>query len=151
MDETVLDALQSLDWSARVSALAALEKSIFKAQSVDELLSLQVGIDARFEEDADKINTVEILILREYFCEAAIAFQDTEGVLTSHLFYYVQDRLPDTYPSWGRILQDGVSNLGDPWIVASVFGGMVSVLLLVTFVGEAVREAFDPKKFTTYR
>ena len=59
--------------------------------------------------------------------------------------------LPDTYPSWGRILQDGVTNLDYPWIVASVFGGMVSVLLLVTFVGEAIREAFDPKKFTTYR
>ena len=59
--------------------------------------------------------------------------------------------LPDTYPSWGRILQDGVTNLDYPWIVASVFGGMVAVLLLVTFVGEAVREAFDPKKFTTYR
>ena len=59
--------------------------------------------------------------------------------------------LPDTYPSWGRILEDGVGNLDYPWIVASVFGGMVSVLLLVTFVGEAVREAFDPKKFTTYR
>jgi microcin C transport system permease protein len=25
------------------------------------------------------------------------------------------------------------------------------VLLLITFVGEAIREAFDPKKFTTYR
>ena len=50
-----------------------------------------------------------------------------------------------------RILQDGVTNLDYPWIVASVFGGMVAVLLLVTFVGEAVREAFDPKKFTTYR
>ena len=59
--------------------------------------------------------------------------------------------LPDTYPSWGRILQDGVANLDYPWIVGSVFGGMVAVLLLVTFVGEAVREAFDPKKFTTYR
>ena len=59
--------------------------------------------------------------------------------------------LPDTYPSWGRILQDGVTNLDYPWIVASVFAGMVTVLLLVTFVGEAVREAFDPKKFTTYR
>ena len=59
--------------------------------------------------------------------------------------------LPDKYPSWGRILQDGVTNLDYPWIVASVFGGMVAVLLLVTFVGEAVREAFDPKKFTTYR
>lgn len=59
--------------------------------------------------------------------------------------------LPDKYPSWGRLLGDGVSNLDSPWIVASVFGGMVAVLLLVTFVGEAVREAFDPKKFTTYR
>ena len=59
--------------------------------------------------------------------------------------------LPDKYPSWGRILQDGVTNLDYPWIVASVFGGMVAVLLLVTFVGEAIREAFDPKKFTTYR
>jgi microcin C transport system permease protein len=28
---------------------------------------------------------------------------------------------------------------------------MVGVLLLITFVGEAVREAFDPKKFTTYQ
>ncbi len=59
--------------------------------------------------------------------------------------------LPDKYPSWGRLLGDGVSNLDSPWIVASVFSGMVAVLLLVTFVGEAVREAFDPKKFTTYR
>jgi len=59
--------------------------------------------------------------------------------------------LPDTYPSWGRLLSDGVSHLDSPWIVASVFGGMVAVLLLVTFVGEAVREAVDPKKFTTYR
>jgi microcin C transport system permease protein len=28
---------------------------------------------------------------------------------------------------------------------------MVSILLLVTFVGEALREAFDPKKFSTYQ
>lgn len=59
--------------------------------------------------------------------------------------------LPDRYPSWGRILADGTSNLGSPWIVSSVFGMMVGVLLLITFVGEAIREAFDPKKFTTYQ
>jgi microcin C transport system permease protein len=40
---------------------------------------------------------------------------------------------------------------GAPWIVTSVFLVLVLVLLLVTFVGEALREAFDPKKFTTYR
>jgi microcin C transport system permease protein len=59
--------------------------------------------------------------------------------------------LPEKYPSWGRLLSDGVTNIDYPWIVSAVFVGMVTVLLLVTFVGEAVREAFDPKKFTTYR
>ena len=59
--------------------------------------------------------------------------------------------LPEKYPSWGRLLSDGVTHVDTPWIVSSVFVGMVSVLLLITFVGEAVREAFDPKKFTTYR
>jgi microcin C transport system permease protein len=44
-----------------------------------------------------------------------------------------------------------VQNLNAPWIVTSAFGGLVVVLLLVTFIGEAIREAFDPKKFTVYR
>ena len=59
--------------------------------------------------------------------------------------------LPDQYPSWGRLLSDGVTHVDTPWIVSSVFAGMVAVLLLITFIGEAIREAFDPKKFTTYR
>ena len=59
--------------------------------------------------------------------------------------------LPEKYPSWGRLLDDGTSNLSSPWIVSSVFGMMVFVLLLITFVGEAIREAYDPKKFTTYQ
>ena len=59
--------------------------------------------------------------------------------------------VPDSYPSWGRMLNDGLSNLASPWIVSSVFATMVLLLLLITFVGEAIREAFDPKKFTTYQ
>lgn len=59
--------------------------------------------------------------------------------------------LPEKYPSWGRTLSDGVENLDAPWIVISVFACMVTILLLVTFVGEAIREAFDPKKFTYYK
>ncbi len=59
--------------------------------------------------------------------------------------------LPERYPSWGRLLSDGVSNLTSPWIVSSVFAMMVFVLLLVTFVGEAIREAFDPRTYTTYQ
>lgn len=58
--------------------------------------------------------------------------------------------VPPPTPSWGELLKRGVDNLNAPWIVASAFGGLVIVLVLVTFVGEAIREAFDPKKFTTY-
>ena len=48
-------------------------------------------------------------------------------------------------------MDDGTSYLSSPWFVSSVFGMMVFVLLLITFVGEAIREAYDPKKFTTYQ
>ena len=57
--------------------------------------------------------------------------------------------MPPT-PSWGDLLQQGKSNLDAPWIVGSVIGAMVLVLVMVTFIGEALREAFDPKQHTRY-
>jgi microcin C transport system permease protein len=59
--------------------------------------------------------------------------------------------LPETYASWGWLFDDGMNHLKALWISVSMFVAMVFVLLLVTFVGEALREAFDPKKFTTYQ
>ncbi len=59
--------------------------------------------------------------------------------------------LPDQYPSWGTLMADGLANLEAPWIVGSVCFLLVLMLLLITFIGEAIREAFDPKTFTTYR
>ncbi|MGF1760516.1 ABC transporter permease subunit [Photobacterium sagamiensis] len=57
--------------------------------------------------------------------------------------------MPPT-PSWGDLLQQGKSNLGSPWIASSVVAAIVMVLVMVTFIGEAIREAFDPKKYTRY-
>ncbi|MDN3613175.1 ABC transporter permease subunit [Vibrio kagoshimensis] len=57
--------------------------------------------------------------------------------------------MPPT-PSWGELLQQGKSNLDAPWIVVSVVTSIVAVLVMVTFIGEAIRSAFDPKKFTRY-
>ncbi|MGB2078906.1 MAG: ABC transporter permease [Vibrio sp.] len=54
-------------------------------------------------------------------------------------------------PSWGELLQQGKSSLDSPWIASSVVAAIVGVLMMVTFIGEAVREAFDPKQFTQYR
>jgi microcin C transport system permease protein len=59
--------------------------------------------------------------------------------------------LPAPTPSMGELLKQGTQTLTTaPWIVSSAFAALVFILTLVTFIGEAVREAFDPKKFTTY-
>jgi microcin C transport system permease protein len=57
--------------------------------------------------------------------------------------------MPPT-PSWGDLLQQGKSNLDSPWIASSVVAAIVMVLVMVTFIGEGIREAFDPKKYTRY-
>lgn len=60
--------------------------------------------------------------------------------------------LPPPTPSLGELLKQGTATLRTaPWIVSSSFGTLVIILTLVTFIGEAVRESFDPKKFTMYR
>jgi microcin C transport system permease protein len=48
-------------------------------------------------------------------------------------------------PSWGEMLQEGLQNLQAPWVSASAIGALFVTLMLATFVGEGVREAFDPK------
>jgi len=60
--------------------------------------------------------------------------------------------LPPPTPSLGELLKQGTQTLRTaPWIVMSAFGTLVVLLTLVTFIGEAIRESFDPKKFTIYR
>ncbi len=74
------------------------------------------------------------------------------GVITSITSLdYLGFGLPPQYASWGKLLNDGLSNLSSPWLVSSTFMVLVGLLTLITFIGEAVREAWDPRKFTTYR
>ena len=60
--------------------------------------------------------------------------------------------LPPPTPSLGELLKQGTANLRTaPWIVTSAFTTLVILLTIVTFIGEAIREAFDPKKYTVYK
>lgn len=60
--------------------------------------------------------------------------------------------LPPPTPSLGELLKQGTATLRTaPWIVSAAFSTLVILLTVVTFIGEAVRESFDPKKFTVYR
>ena len=59
--------------------------------------------------------------------------------------------LPEGTPSWGHQLRLGQEFIREkPWIIGSALTAIFLVLTMVTFIGEAVREAFDPKKFSTY-
>jgi microcin C transport system permease protein len=60
--------------------------------------------------------------------------------------------LPPPTPSLGELLKQGTANLRTaPWIIIAAFSTLILLLTLITFIGEALREAFDPKKFTAYR
>ncbi len=51
-------------------------------------------------------------------------------------------------PSWGELIQQGLQNLQAPWLSISSIGALFITLLLASFVGEGLREAFDPKSRT---
>jgi microcin C transport system permease protein len=54
--------------------------------------------------------------------------------------------LPPGSPSLGEILAQGKANLHAPWIGITGFAILAVMLSLLVFVGEAVRDAFDPRK-----
>lgn len=53
--------------------------------------------------------------------------------------------LPPGSPSMGEMLAQGKNNLHAPWLGISAFLSLSVMLTLLTFVGEAVRDAFDPR------
>lgn len=54
--------------------------------------------------------------------------------------------LPSGSPSLGELIAQGKSNLHAPWLGISAFVSLSLMLTLLVFVGEAVRDAFDPRK-----
>ncbi|MCZ6523202.1 MAG: ABC transporter permease, partial [Alphaproteobacteria bacterium] len=54
--------------------------------------------------------------------------------------------LPPGSPSLGELLAQGKSNLQAPWLGITAFMVLAVMLSLLIFIGEAVRDAFDPRK-----
>ncbi len=54
--------------------------------------------------------------------------------------------LPPGSPSLGELLLQGKSNLQAPWLGLTGFVIIALMLSLLVFIGEAVRDAFDPRK-----
>ncbi|MGC4365628.1 ABC transporter permease [Hydrogenophaga sp. R2] len=54
--------------------------------------------------------------------------------------------VPPGTPSLGELLSQGKNNIDAWWISMSTFGVLVITLLLLTFMGDALRDALDPRK-----
>lgn len=55
--------------------------------------------------------------------------------------------LPAPTPSWGELMHQGMGNIFSYWISLYPVLALFMVLLLIAFVGEGLRDAFDPKEF----
>jgi microcin C transport system permease protein len=66
------------------------------------------------------------------------------GTLTSLDFLGLG--LPPGSPSLGELLSQGKANIQAPWLGLSGFFTIAIMLSLLVFIGEAVRDAFDPRK-----
>ena len=117
----------------------------YKEKSRDYVLAAQAMGAKNFRIITKHIipNTISIII-------TFMPFSISSGIISLTSLDYLGFGLRPPTPSWGELLNQGWSNLSYYWIAGSVITAMVLILLLVTFIGEALREAFDPKKFTTY-
>ncbi len=65
---------------------------------------------------------------------------------------YLGYGLPAPTPSWGELIGQALeaSNRDKLWLILAPFSALTVTLMLVVFIGESVREAFDPKPYARY-
>jgi microcin C transport system permease protein len=65
---------------------------------------------------------------------------------------YLGYGLPAPTPSWGELIDQAlqVENRSKLWLILAPFTALTLTLVLVVFIGESVREAFDPKRYARY-
>ncbi len=64
---------------------------------------------------------------------------------------YLGFGLPPPTPSWGQMLDVGLQNISKWWMVFAPISAQFITLLLIVFIGEGVREAFDPRVYSRLR
>lgn len=72
-------------------------------------------------------------------------FQIIGGISTLTALDFLGFGLQPPTPSWGELLAQGLQNLQAPWLTAFTVLALTGTLLLATFIGEGLREAFDPR------
>ncbi|TCK30695.1 microcin C transport system permease protein [Ancylobacter aquaticus] len=75
-----------------------------------------------------------------------LPFIVSSSVMTLTALDFLGFGLPPGSPSLGELLAQGKSNVQAPWLGLTGFFTVAIMLSLLIFIGEAVRDAFDPRK-----
>jgi microcin C transport system permease protein len=70
----------------------------------------------------------------------------SSSVMTLTALDFLGFGLPPGSPSLGEMLSQGKANIQAPWLGIAGFATVATMLSLLIFIGEAVRDAFDPRK-----
>src|SRR5690606_38290920 len=91
------------------------------------------------------------VILRHVLPNAMVAtmtfmpFLLTGAITTLTSLDFLGFGLPPGSPSLGELVAQGKNNLHAPWLALSAFTVLSLMLTLLVFIGEGVRDAFDPR------
>ncbi|MDP0563283.1 MAG: ABC transporter permease [Candidatus Endonucleobacter sp. (ex Gigantidas childressi)] len=78
-----------------------------------------------------------------------IPFILTGAITTLTSLDFLGFGLPAGSPSLGELIAQGKNNLHAPWLGITAFLVMSIMLVLLVFIGEAIRDALDPRKYYT--
>ena len=75
-----------------------------------------------------------------------LPFIVSESVMTLTALDFLGLGLPPGSASLGEMLSQAKGNIQAPWLGFTAFFSVAIMLSLLIFIGEAVRDAFDPRK-----
>ena len=75
-----------------------------------------------------------------------VPFLLSEAIVALTALDFLGLGLPHEYPSLGDLVRQGKDNMQAPWIGISIFIVLSSLLTLLIFIGEGVRDAFDSRR-----
>lgn len=94
----------------------------------------------------------DVIIVRHVLPNAMVAtltylpFVLNGSIVTLTTLDFLGFGLPLGSPSLGELLAQGKANIESPWLGLSAFFTLAIMLTLLIFIGEAVRDAFDPRR-----
>lgn len=106
-----------------------------------------------FVKSAKAMGVSDFEIMRRHILPNALTpvvtffpFEVTAGILALVSLDFLNLGVPSPAPSIGELLAQGKSNLQAIWILLPTFTMLTATITLLTFVGEGIRNAFDPRK-----